>query len=409
MVQAPEFPPEDADPLLLGLLGALLAEDLQDSAEAFKKEVQFSDCDAVLTPEKAVEALVECASLHTDEAALLRHSLQGAQDPTMTGLHPVFAMTHSACHFEDTRTRMSRLHTQFVALKSRGKRTSSALDVVDGTIQLHEASLTALQRSLEECSAREAALNKRLQSARDEAELLKAQAMLRAVERPAAKIRSLLERWEFDRGLREELHHCFAQVDVDGNGMLTWNNSEIRRFARGVFEHLGIAFPAWDDPRWYGLYRQCDADNSGSLEMHEAISYSRLCLEALLDELEPLDISPSGAEMTSVAAAVRGAMADMQDGSLELRCRELFERASAGKPDARISWETGQVKNVLIDIFELYGVTMPSWPTMVWQELSRASDVDLRQPLKFDAVYRLAAHCLQLRGFEAGLEDVEDF
>ena len=55
----------------------------------------------------------------------------------------------------------------------------------------------------------------------------------------------------------------FSQVDRDGNGVLQWNNSEIREFAR-LFLRLALkreeVYSRLQDSFWFSLYRSTDVN-----------------------------------------------------------------------------------------------------------------------------------------------------
>eukprot|EP00928_Gymnodinium_smaydae_P076840 TRINITY_DN5993_c0_g1_i1.p1 TRINITY_DN5993_c0_g1~~TRINITY_DN5993_c0_g1_i1.p1 ORF type:complete len:809 (+),score=136.87 TRINITY_DN5993_c0_g1_i1:131-2557(+) len=100
------------------------------------------------------------------------------------------------------------------------------------------------------------------------------------------KIRNYLANWDRPGSVaRKTAEKCFSEVDVDGDGILQWNNSEVRRYAKEIFGCLGIAVPSWQDAVWYDIYRCCDSDNSMSLELPEALKFVRRCLEATLTSL----------------------------------------------------------------------------------------------------------------------------
>merc|ERR1711988_1798785 len=78
----------------------------------------------------------------------------------------------------------------------------------------------------------------------------------------------------------------FRSCDKDGNGVLTWNNGEIRTFMRKLFESKGWPAPP-SETGMYSLFLQFDADHSNSLDCteccHMARSYIGLVINAVED------------------------------------------------------------------------------------------------------------------------------
>jgi hypothetical protein len=70
--------------------------------------------------------------------------------------------------------------------------------------------------------------------------------------------------------LQQTVHELFGEVDANGDGHLEWNNSEIRRFVKDVFQHLGLPVPAIPEMVWYRMYREVDVDGDYTLTEPEA-------------------------------------------------------------------------------------------------------------------------------------------
>ncbi|CAJ1448270.1 unnamed protein product [Effrenium voratum] len=55
------------------------------------------------------------------------------------------------------------------------------------------------------------------------------------------------------------------------NGMLTWNEGEIRKFISEVFKHYDLVVPA--EAQLYEIYRHFDRDSSYSLDVRESLCF----------------------------------------------------------------------------------------------------------------------------------------
>lgn len=95
----------------------------------------------------------------------------------------------------------------------------------------------------------------------------------------SSAVSSLLQGWDKDpEGFKKVCHACFNQVD-NGDGRLQWNNTEIRRYVRSLFEHFNVLPPQWPDSHLYDLYRRVDLDKDHAINLDEAVYFARMCFE----------------------------------------------------------------------------------------------------------------------------------
>eukprot|EP00746_Dinoflagellata_sp_MGD_P131340 gnl/MRDRNA2_/MRDRNA2_65131_c0_seq1.p1 gnl/MRDRNA2_/MRDRNA2_65131_c0~~gnl/MRDRNA2_/MRDRNA2_65131_c0_seq1.p1 ORF type:complete len:1036 (-),score=161.71 gnl/MRDRNA2_/MRDRNA2_65131_c0_seq1:33-3047(-) len=68
----------------------------------------------------------------------------------------------------------------------------------------------------------------------------------------------------------------FSEIDTNGDGILEWNNGEIKSFARTLADSQGWQIATtWGEGEWYRLYRQFDKDGSYSLTTDECEQFAK--------------------------------------------------------------------------------------------------------------------------------------
>lgn len=77
--------------------------------------------------------------------------------------------------------------------------------------------------------------------------------------------------------------HAFSRADQDHDGVLEWNNSEIREFVRVILEGLGKTdvLPKLPESFWYNLYRTADLDHNYQMDMGEAVNFAKMIAESI--------------------------------------------------------------------------------------------------------------------------------
>lgn len=88
-----------------------------------------------------------------------------------------------------------------------------------------------------------------------------------------------LHPWAFDP-FEQALWAQFKEADVNGDGVLHWNNGEIRFFISRAFQVAGFPTPPWDDRTWYTMYRQFDRDGNYSMDFGECAALARAIRDA---------------------------------------------------------------------------------------------------------------------------------
>lgn len=80
--------------------------------------------------------------------------------------------------------------------------------------------------------------------------------------------------------LLDLVDELFSEIDVNKDGVLQWNNGEIRRFAQTLAERMEWTIPRnWGDGEWYRMYRQFDKDGSYSLTADECDEFAKHLFE----------------------------------------------------------------------------------------------------------------------------------
>eukprot|EP00397_Hematodinium_sp_SG-2012_P005507 GEMP01005527.1.p1 GENE.GEMP01005527.1~~GEMP01005527.1.p1 ORF type:complete len:622 (+),score=120.42 GEMP01005527.1:67-1932(+) len=80
--------------------------------------------------------------------------------------------------------------------------------------------------------------------------------------------------WD-DISTQAVLEKLFKDIDCANTGQLEWNNSEIRKFVRLVFEAHGFPIPRMSETIWYQLYREVDSDGKYALSLSEAVAFAK--------------------------------------------------------------------------------------------------------------------------------------
>lgn len=66
-----------------------------------------------------------------------------------------------------------------------------------------------------------------------------------------------------------ELRQHFEAVDQNGDGVLDWNNGEIRNFIVNVLTSVNHELPKWNDWEWYAMFRTFDVDGNHRMDFDE--------------------------------------------------------------------------------------------------------------------------------------------
>jgi len=75
-------------------------------------------------------------------------------------------------------------------------------------------------------------------------------------------VAQLTRRDPFERQLRSQ----FERADVNGDGVLEWNNGEIRQFIVSALMAASHEVPVWNDWEWYTMYRTFDPDGTHRMD-----------------------------------------------------------------------------------------------------------------------------------------------
>lgn len=104
-----------------------------------------------------------------------------------------------------------------------------------------------------------------------------------AKERHVQKIRGLLALWDETDSTCAAVEEVFTKTVGDAEGKLAWNSGKILGFIRAVFSACNTTMPDFPANVWYDLYRNADTDGDMALNMLEATTFARSCLETSLD------------------------------------------------------------------------------------------------------------------------------
>eukprot|EP00929_Paragymnodinium_shiwhaense_P096469 TRINITY_DN58057_c0_g1_i1.p1 TRINITY_DN58057_c0_g1~~TRINITY_DN58057_c0_g1_i1.p1 ORF type:complete len:446 (+),score=109.83 TRINITY_DN58057_c0_g1_i1:124-1461(+) len=423
------------------LVGALIAEGLPETAACLREEANLGDLPAT-SADASLQALLENGLMKPDAAAALEKALHGnhADLPPPPDSHAILPQAEE--RMMQQKESLEKLHDKLRALRSDGD-TSNGDDShtdhdavgaeLEAELARQDAEVARLKRQLEDQLRMEADMDRRLKQARDEVQVLRAMRTHSAREAPAPaaekdvdKIKRILLQWESPAGPRRSATHCFAKVDTNHDGKLKWNNDEIRSFVRLIFKHYQVPLPTWQDPVWYELYRRCDVDQSYSLDLEESFKFARVCFETALHQageslsnpLAPAAVatisvqsgasmssshgrSPAAASAVNVKDVIENALTDCDHaGRLRDRCVEKFQQADADG-DRRLSHQPDEIRPFVGLVFATYGLQLPAWADLVWNELYRACEIEQMVALTFEQAYNLSKHCLELRGYEA--------
>lgn len=249
-----------------------------------------------------------------------------------------------------------------------------------------------------------------------------------------------LSQWEAPWGAGSACAESFGVVDRHHDGKIQWSNGEVKEFIQAVLRRIGAESPEWSDLTWYSMYHRSDVDNSLSLDLEEAMQFTRMCLEARLRSLPRILTSPitspvvesrsvaapslasafaaaaSQAKVISVdvEASVCGACSELmspvrsralitrvlsvvEKDTFREMCADCF-RAADGDGDGHLQWGGDEVHGFIRGVFEFHSMRAPTWPDSRWSALYRAMDIDCSRPLPLAEAEALARRCLDDAG-----------
>lgn len=241
-----------------------------------------------------------------------------------------------------------------------------------------------------------------------------------------ATIHELLETWDDGPGGARDspgpasaMADLFHGCDLNGDGCLDWNSSEVRMFIARVFEEHGIPLPALSDSQWYALYRQFDVDGKANLSQAECLRFAKFMHEEIakretdwahLGSEAPLLIrnergtytalartsSSAGVQIDAAQAADAAAVArahDWRAGFDPQHVRLAKAKSGAWPPhqqpvvsavfraadanaDGHLDWDSSEVRKFVRLVFEVHGLPLPgpTMPEALWYELYREVD-----------------------------------
>jgi len=201
------------------------------------------------------------------------------------------------------------------------------------------------------------------------------------------KFRRLLLQWDLPHGPRHVAASAFARVDINRDGRLKWNNGEIKQFIVHILHHYQIRVPVWKESVWYEMYRRCDVDGSYSIDLEECYSFARLVFEEglrLLTQRQDNDVEK-----------LRRLLAqwDLPNGP-RLVALSIFARVD-GNRDRMLTWNNGEIRRFVSEIFHHYQVSAPIWQEHIWYDMYRFCDVDGSYSIDMEECYNFAKLCFQ--------------
>lgn len=100
--------------------------------------------------------------------------------------------------------------------------------------------------------------------------------------------------------VRHEWPRCeivFDQLDVDKDGYLEWcATSQVRTFARLIFECEALPMPAFPDSVWYQLWREFEADGNYTLDIDQSSFFVQHLYKRIL-HFYPVVVGQNGGAM----------------------------------------------------------------------------------------------------------------
>jgi len=92
-----------------------------------------------------------------------------------------------------------------------------------------------------------------------------------------AQYQPAIHEWLHSGNCYVDITAVYHQCDHNSDAKLEWNNGEVREFLSKMLAYKGWPAPP-SDFDLYNLYRQFDADNNGSLDLHEAANFAHAYL-----------------------------------------------------------------------------------------------------------------------------------
>jgi len=94
-----------------------------------------------------------------------------------------------------------------------------------------------------------------------------------------AIIENALANIEAPGQLRASSMECFKEADSNKDGYLMWENDEVHKFVRFVFERYALQRPSWPTLVWAELYKVCGLEQSAPVGFEAAFDLVKHCLE----------------------------------------------------------------------------------------------------------------------------------
>lgn len=225
------------------------------------------------------------------------------------------------------------------------------------------------------------------------------------------KVKHVLDRWDSPE-IDKICVGVFRECDINNDGCLQWNNSEVRHFIARVFAAHGIPLPALSDSQWYQLYRQFDTAEPMHLSQKECVAFAKFMHDEIakkevdwqhLGSEAPILVMNSRGTYTALArphlasaspaSAEAAAVAHASDWRAGLgtahvqRAKEkvsswrreeagvhkLFAAADTNR-DGHLEWNSSEIRKFVRLVFEEHRLPMPNIPDAVWYEMYREVD-----------------------------------
>jgi hypothetical protein len=236
------------------------------------------------------------------------------------------------------------------------------------------------------------------------------------------QITQLVDDWDEDH-VKNTVTEIFAKTDVDVDGCLKWNNSEVRTFIKNVFEKHNLPVPPLTETQWYSVYAEFEKNNDLRLSKDEAMNFAKFLHQQIANKTADWEHLGKGAPILvknehgaytpvgtpepaqngatpavkpeAVTKAVfhaasedwrqfaepehveiaKKAVDDWHGAELQSTVHGLFKEMDVNG-DGHLEWNNSEIRAFVKDVFQHLGLPQPQIPEMVWYRMYREVDTD---------------------------------
>jgi len=233
---------------------------------------QFKDA-RVLSNEQE-QFVDECTRRIVEQRARIEQLTDRLHDVRVTSGVVSEEEREASAKLKEQATQLEELRIASEAMEKVENETRESINILDEEKARIRDTINRRCSNIEQLVAHTTHYEAKLEEMRKEAE--------NSTSAQAQRIRCLLINWDAPQGPKRIAAETFAHVDSNHDGRLDWQNDEVCRFTRLIFHYHHIAVPPWSDTIWSELFCFCELDKSMSVDVVEAMKFTRGCFEAAL-------------------------------------------------------------------------------------------------------------------------------